>query len=1276
MSTLSKRASAPRPHQPALGSRLLAFALICLTTGSADVQAQQLQTIIVPAIPGSEINESETTVFELPPGAELPPEALQAMQAMQGAQGGGGTNAPASPEQQRLQTLLKLQFDRRPQELLQTLARQLDPAAVRTNEVEQFRDDVVAGRWPAVGEFLAGLPEAQRPQVYRHVLAGLQRVGGPPGMPGMPPGMMPGQAMPGMMPGMMPSPVLVPDDVLALADLSPGELTDEWLQPLGQLLSRALSKGNAIEPLLARLEQGTSRLGGEDPPKRAAGVKLLVAANRLNDAGKLLPALGAAREAGDSEALDLHARYNLDLGRQRQDTNALQLAWDLTQTLLTVTNQPASTNNRPAVLREQGLRRALELLPLLSGAQGTNWLKASFQERPARGMAILAAAATPPADFRNAEARLRGLALQHQAVSALLAVVGSDIAPWRTPLTVMAMNWVQEADVSRQRWREQPRFNQNMDGYYDPEEQMRMQQFNDPNQPQPIAPAELLRLVPDQRWLAQVDASLVPRVEYLGALLRLKTDEPIEAFAIIEKLAPVQPKQAAELATELLRAWGRSRNPSGDQEAMMRMRYGMYGPVYYGPGSPYGMGGGGIALTRAMQNRNLAELAGLAGRLRALSLKDLPPNAVVEAFTAAHSQAEVFRAEDITAVFGPAGTWTPESLAPLLQTMRVRLATTWRNIRVQQEAKTKRTDKDVEAEVTRGYEVLTGLLAEGLARWPGQWRLHLVQATTMFDFAEFQYGKKVDLAIYVEKREQAFAAFQKAAALYAGELARTEPSKYTADAYVGWFNANLGASDLAYVTRQQDPSTNNLQRLRDTILALPGNAGARHLDLFAGAINDSLNTIKGGLKPRYVRAALRVTGDLPAAGEIRKLARYYDDLLGEIALEVRLDGDAVVGHAQPFGVLVTLQHTVAVERESGGFGRYLQSQNQPYYSSMYGGQQRNAREDFEKQLREKLSDTFEIKVITFTDEKVQSRGVGRAGWRETPLAYLLLKAKDGAVDRLPSFHFDLDFQDRRGQVVLPVESSIVLLDARPERGPARPATKLAVTQILDDREAGAGKLTLDIRATARGVLPELKDLLDLTLAGFTVAKTNDSGVAVAKLDTEGDDLAVLSERSWVFELRPQGTGEGPSVFRFPAARAKDLELAYKRYADADLVEVKPEVALAGLRLRPSLLWLWLVLGFGGAGVTAFLWIRRRRQSVEAAVAIPDYALPDPVTPFAVLKLLQRMHGDQRLALASERRAELATAIRELEADYFAPKRNGDAARDLGAIARRWVEVTK
>ena len=58
---------------------------------------------------------------------------------------------------------------------------------------------------------------------------------------------------------------------------------------------------------------------------------------------------------------------------------------------------------------------------------------------------------------------------------------------------------------------------------------------------------------------------------------------------------------------------------------------------------------------------------------------------------------------------------------------------------------------------------------------------------------------------------------------------------------------------------------NNLARIRDTILSLPASTGPRHLELFCASVNESLNSIKGELKPRYTRAALRVAGDLPAA---------------------------------------------------------------------------------------------------------------------------------------------------------------------------------------------------------------------------------------------------------------------------------------------------------------------------------------------------------------------------------------------------------------------------
>jgi hypothetical protein len=58
-----------------------------------------------------------------------------------------------------------------------------------------------------------------------------------------------------------------------------------------------------------------------------------VAAGRLSDAGRFLPPLESAKSNADVEALDLHARYNLEVGRQRKESTALQTSWELTQTI-------------------------------------------------------------------------------------------------------------------------------------------------------------------------------------------------------------------------------------------------------------------------------------------------------------------------------------------------------------------------------------------------------------------------------------------------------------------------------------------------------------------------------------------------------------------------------------------------------------------------------------------------------------------------------------------------------------------------------------------------------------------------------------------------------------------------------------------------------------------------------------------------------------------------------------------------------------------------------
>jgi hypothetical protein len=303
--------------------------------------------------------------------------------------------------------------------------------------------------------------------------------------------------------------------------------------------------------------------------------------------------------------------------------------------------------------------------------------------------------------------------------------------------------------------------------------------------------------------------------------------------------------------------------------------------------------------------------------------------------------------------------------------------------------------------------------------------------------------------------------------------------------------------------------------------------------------------------------------------------------LNELELLVRLDGIGG-GPGRPFGVFVSLRHTADLRRESAGSPLPANPKAaNPYYSSSSATPQRNFPEEFEKQVREKLADHFEVKTVTFLDEKVRSRGYGRAGWRETPLGYLLLVAKDGSVDQLPALHMDLDFMDGRGQVVLPVRSTVTLLDARPDRVPNRPMDKLEITQILDDREIAQGRVALEIKATARGLVPDLPQLLRTNLAQLELVEAGDRGLAINQLDTEADELAPVSERNWLLKFNVPGRyGVAVSV---PRSGDCGATMVYKRYADADL-ETVADTASQGCGAAASL----VALGHRG-GFCADYW---------------------------------------------------------------------------------------
>ncbi|MFY7950293.1 MAG: hypothetical protein ACOVRP_13855, partial [Gemmatimonas sp.] len=273
-----------------------------------------------------------------------------------------------------------------------------------------------------------------------------------------------------------------------------------------------------------------------------------------------------------------------------------------------------------------------------------------------------------------------------------------------------------------------------------------------------------------------------------------------------------------------------------------------------------------------------------------------------------------------------------------------------------------------------------------------------------------------------------------------------------------------------------------------------------------------------------------------------------------------------------------------------------------------------------------LQENFEVVSVTFNGEGMQSKPTDAPGWRSTPYAYLLLKARGPQVDRVPAIQLDFDFLDTSGFTVLPVGSSPVVVDAS-AKAEQRPFTDLEITQLLDERRADEGKVTLEIKAKAKGLIPSLESILQLELPGFVVTKRDDQGASVNKFAETQD--GVESERIWLLALAPENEHERPNRFVFGRPLVEGTKATYQRYDDADLATVSPEVALTGTRNRTEPVWVWVLLGV--AAVAYFLWFLFAKPAAgTAGPRQKSLALPSHVNPFTVLALLHQIGAQRKL----------------------------------------------
>lgn len=1103
-------------------------------------------------------------------------------------------------------------------------------------ELEMLQRDVTLGRWHKLAAFFETLPEKARKQSYEHFLrAVLQHPQRPED-----------QRIP---PHLQEKNRFSFDDVLTLAGIAPGGFDKKQVPMLSQLLRRSMEGGAVLEELLRLLGDEQKKPEAEQRLDRRETAMLLAAIGQEVEIGAFLPTPAEAEQKNDREGMNLLARHALAMFQKEKKNSFLETAWQVTQSAL-------AAGEVGEAEKAEALRRAVELAPKVRAELGPSWLAESFAKRPERGMEIVATIGAQVAKGfgekpHDTNYRATGLRLQKTAVDALLKDAPQLAEAWRPTLALLASGWIVEASHSYQ-YSQSDSWGPMMERDDFGNIFWTQRRRGGGGEVQAIEPSDLIEAQPGPQWASLLDPALQPHFATVSAQLWLKVNEPAKAFPYIEQLAKVNPRKGKELAHEFLRTWIRGANPNANNRVNSYMF--MYG---------FDQRSNGIPLTRSKQERNLEELGSWVERLRQLPIGGVDEKLLGEAFVTAHSAAEVFRLETMEKVFGDVEKMDPQLLGELLGKMRTNLATKWRVPAVQDQAKTKRSQREMLAEVQRGYETALSVAQRALQKRGRHWALLSVVGAILHD--QINFGRELQRdSGFAEGRKAAFELFAQAAAHYAEIADGLRLDQETIAPFDTWFYAALGASDLGAVDQDTVLAKNQLPLIRQAIDALPKASAERHLTMFANNLFNRMSAVKPQIKYRYLEAGFAIAGEHPQAREAKKVWEYYQDLLRELRLDAVVDGSTAVG-TQPFGLRVDIVHSPEIERESGGFAKYATNQNNMGYAWNYGRPLENYRDKFTEAVTAALQENFEVVSVTFNGEGMQSKPTDAPGWRSTPYAYLLLKARGPQVDRVPAIQLDFDFLDTSGFTVLPVGSSPVVVDAS-AKAEQRPFADLEITQLLDERRADEGKVTLEIKAKAKGLIPNLESILQLDLPGFVVTKRDDQGASVNKFAETQD--GVESERIWLLALAPENEHERPNRFVFGRPLVEGTKATYQRYDDADLATVSPEVALTGTRNRTEPVWVWVLLGV--AAVAYFLWFLFAKPAAgTAGPRKQTLALPSHVNAFTVLSLLQQIGAQRKLDDAQKQK--LAADIARIEACHF--DRAQDPTLDLEAVARGWLQ---
>ncbi|MBI1190375.1 MAG: hypothetical protein GC200_06815 [Tepidisphaera sp.] len=1161
--------------------------------------------------------------------------------------------------QEASNTMRELDFTRSPNNVLSARAKLGFGQVPRPNVSSAQGGDItrwihlltMAGEWRQLGEFFQQLPPKDASSLYGTVVQMLNR---------------------GVGAG------LLPEEVLALSEACPDEEPKEWVIKAWTAMTKVACVKNSPTTMLERIKSGTRFFGPGTAEKRRRTVELLTGAGLMQEAYDYLPPLDEARAAGDGELLLAHGQYQADLADRAGDDPAAEgeraRAWDLYTEVSQMGR--ASTDSR-----REAVRLALGMMGRMPRSKVDPWLNVVFADdtlAPAalEGIATSAAAISEGNGVAEDD-RAQAIVTLKQAVDILLDHQEINRSVLQVPLRMLTTALVTQMETSVTQKGRQRTVSKDLQ--------------------------LLLRAIPGGKWMDALEPSLAARAEKACIQLATTCDETDMALQLVASAVKRTPEEARELANAFLTTWQQRLSPGNDYDDDSMMYYWWRDYVAQAP------------LTRGRQRRNLDRLSQLMQTMRDAGLEPRTLPAIAPVFKACHGVTEVYERGEIEHVFGPIDKIPATTCMALASTMAGSLNGDWRNRAVQVENGVKRTDAEIATLVDRGYELAIDLSRSALTQQPDSWRCAVLQAALTYDRLQFralQKKKTGDTTKDAEVKLAAFAAFKDAAQRYVKAVSAGE-EREDPTIFLRWFGAAMGTSQLNFIASDEMPvegskESDQVDAIRDEIDALPAESRSRHIGEFARAIGLAVSRSDPEVKPKLVKQALRIVRDDPAGASLRSLDELYRDLVkDEIKLRLSIDGPDDVGAARPFCVLLSLRYTNSVDRETGGFSKYLQTNAFTRVGRQY--QEINYREKLEKNIRESLSKGFSVESIGFFEPYMPARGVsegGQEGWLEKPLAYLVLTRKDPAADRLPQISMDMQFEDSTGPVTLVLPSNSPGLAVGPASAALRPCPDLKITQVVDPRDARdqqkAKTVTLEVVARGKGAIPELNDLLagvDDALPGYTI--DHDKGIEVRPISVvqegtssnsryfwggppkapdggypEADDHGIYRlpiERSWLVTYTP-GEGSLAGAFTLPTLKSGlKAELDSKYYSDLDIVPVKG--ASVPVERRTWTMPLVVTGALLALVAGAMLWWRRRAS--RPSEARDELALPARVTPLSTVMALRRLQVEHGPSLDETRRGALAQDIALIEMKYFGPQ-NGttNADADLSETLRRWARTVR